>query len=260
MSRQNRRVLLSLHDVTPFHLERLNRAERLFESLGIERIAYLLIPNYHGRSPAVTPEFRDWCNRERPFTVEWILHGFYHLEQPGDISTSARVDSLKRKYATAGEGEFLSLDYDCALDRINRGIAVFEETLGIKPSGFIPPAWLYHSDLANALRTAGLDFWESRNSVQALTSDALVSAPIITWATRTPMRKASSILGTPVLEFAYRPRPVIRLAVHPFDFDHPETIRSITSAWQRVIKRRKQISYSELFSAEYWSQNTGVTR
>lgn len=250
MSRRNRHTLLSLHDVSPFHLERLNKAESLFQALGVTQVAYLLIPNYHGHSLASTPEFREWCARERPFKVEWILHGFYHQEQRKDISASSTADSLKRKYATAGEGEFLPLEYDRALERINQGIAVFEKTLGIRPSGFIPPAWLYHPDLSQALRTSGMHFWENRNAVQSLTSGTSVSAPVITWATRTPFRKTTSILGTPVLELAYRARPLIRLAVHPFDFDHPETVRSIKTVWQRAIKRRDQLSYSDVLNPE----------
>lgn len=246
MSRRNRHTLLSLHDVSPFHLERLNKAEDLFQALGVKRVAYLLIPNYHGIALANTPTFVEWCARERPFKVEWILHGFYHQEQTEDVSTSSSADSLKRKYATAGEGEFLALEYDRALERIHRGMTVFEETLGIRPAGFIPPAWLHHPDLPRALAATGFHFWENRTAVHSLSSDEQISAPVITWATRTRLRKSTSIMGTPVLEFALRAQPLVRLAVHPFDFDHPETVRSIETVWQRVLDRREQLSYSDL--------------
>ena len=54
-----------------------------------------------------------------------------------------------------------------------------------------------------------------------------IPAPVITWATRTPLRKRTSIAGTPLLLRFWRRRPLLRLAVHPHDFDHPETIASI---------------------------------
>jgi hypothetical protein len=46
------KLLVSLHDVTPFHLPRLQRAEALCAALGVDKISFLLIPDYHslGRS------------------------------------------------------------------------------------------------------------------------------------------------------------------------------------------------------------------
>ena len=41
-------VFFAIHDVTPFHLDPLKRAETLFEKWGIEKVLYLLVPNYHG--------------------------------------------------------------------------------------------------------------------------------------------------------------------------------------------------------------------
>lgn len=73
-------LAFSLHDVTPFHRERIERAEACFKRWGVKKATYLLIPNYHGRYLAASAEFVSWCRRERPFTVDWFLHGYYHLQ------------------------------------------------------------------------------------------------------------------------------------------------------------------------------------
>lgn len=76
------KLLVSLHDVTPFHLPRLQKAEALCEALGVEKMSFLLIPDYHslGRSD-LSPDFVAWCRRDRAFDVEWFLHGYTHADE-----------------------------------------------------------------------------------------------------------------------------------------------------------------------------------
>jgi hypothetical protein len=38
--------------------------------------------------------------------------------------------------------------------------------------------------------------------------------------------------------------------VHPFDFDHPQTVRSIERTLLQAIGRRRQILYGELAAGE----------
>ena len=80
------KLLIALHDVTPAHWVRLERAERFFESQGIDRIAYLLVPDFHGSCPAASSEFVQWCNGTRPYEIQWLLHGYFHDDrlQPGE--------------------------------------------------------------------------------------------------------------------------------------------------------------------------------
>ena len=89
------RLLISLHDVTPFHFARLLKAEALFQEMGLQKLTYLFIPNYHGRfASAGHPEFVAWCRRPRSFDVEWQLHGDHHLEAAA--SAKGRPGSWRR--------------------------------------------------------------------------------------------------------------------------------------------------------------------
>lgn len=237
------RVLLSLHDVAPVHRERVERAEVLFRELGVERVAYLLIPDYHGRGRSDEPWFAAWCRRERPFEVEWLLHGYYHLEDARPEALGPLSARLQRRYATAGEGEFLALGEGEMRERLRRGREVFRRTLGAEPEGFVPPAWLHAPGLPGALAAEGFRFWESRRGVHELAGGRAHEAPVITWATRTPLRKWTSIAGTPALGALWRRRPLLRLALHPFDFDHPETVASIRRVGAAVLGAREQSAY-----------------
>lgn len=253
-------LLLSLHDVAPFHFERLKKAEALFEELAVEKVTYLLIPRYHGKDlSSGSPEFVAWCRQARPFSVQWHLHGYNHLEifdtpLPEASRVSGKMpglgeslgDRLKRKYMTAGEGEFLFLSPEAMLEKLEAGRRVFSSCLGGEPGGFVAPAWLFNSGLRKALKEQGIRYTEDHRSLYDLNTDRTLSSPVITWATRTVLRKYGSLLVCPLLERLYTPAPVLRLAVHPFDFDHVGTSASIRSLLERLLVKRAQVFCNEL--------------
>lgn len=248
-------VLISLHDVTPFHLNRLRQAENLFKELGIEKVNYLFIPDYHGRTPTLGPgeseAYRTWINQHRPFGIEWILHGYTHKEH---VTTAtgrpSAIASLKERFLTAGEAEFLRLDPPEISNRIQQGRKSFVRHFKNEPRGFIAPAWLYNKHLAACLKASGFLFTENHRGIQILPRDRHFYTPVITWATRTLWRKYSSQLICPVLGRIWSGRKVIRIAMHPFDFDHAGTVASIRKVISGVLKHRKQAHYTHLISSE----------
>ena len=135
-----RKLVISLHDATPFHLERMRKAEAVYRDLGVAKITYLFVPEYHGGYPAASDAaFREWCRGERPFRVAWHLHGYHHLETPADAIGGGAVDFLKRRLLTAGEGEFLALDAGAQRARLEAGRAAFRACLDAEPTGFVAP-------------------------------------------------------------------------------------------------------------------------
>ena len=63
---------------------------------------------------------------------------------------------------------------------------------------------------------------------------------MITWATRTPLRKYGSLVVCPLLARLFASAPRLRVATHPFDFDHPATVRSIRGVLARLLAAREQ--------------------
>lgn len=240
-------VLFSLHDVCPQHQERVERAEALFKSLGIEKITYLLIPAYHGAAPCdQNSEFIQWCQEPRPYDIDWFLHGYTHQEDAEDLEQPENAEArFKQKYLTASEGEFANLTFEEAKHRVGLGLSVYEHCLHRLPNGFVSPAWLFNRHLAPNLQAQHIRFNEDHSHIYDLEKDIKSKVPVITWATRTPFRKKTSILGTPVLERLWRSEPVIRVACHPFDFDHPDTVNSIKRIFTKVMQHHEQSFYHE---------------
>jgi predicted deacetylase len=171
-------LLVSLHDVTPAHAARLARAEQLLSALGVREVAYLYVPDFHGRAPAHDdPAFAAWCRAARPFRVQWLLHGYYHLERrEAGGSPSTPATWFARTFLTDGEGEFLSVCGRELQDRLASGIASLTATVGSAPEGFVPPAWLSNADLIPALERLGVRFTEDHFHLVDLRARRTVAA------------------------------------------------------------------------------------
>lgn len=235
------KLLVSLHDVTPFHLNRIRRAEAVFAELGLARVAYLLVPEYHGGHPgAADPGFIRWCRGSRPFEVQWQLHGWHHLETPEERVEGGFSDAWKRRVLTAGEGEFLALPPEAQRRRLADGLASYRACLERDPEVFVAPAWLFNAHLPPLLHEIGIARTEDQRKVYRTDTGAGVASPVITWATRTVLRKYGSLVVCPLLARAFAAAPFLRVAMHPFDFDHASTVRSIRSVLRRVMRGREQ--------------------
>jgi predicted deacetylase len=243
-------AIISLHDVAPHHLPRLRRAEAVLADLGVRKATYLFVPHFHrGRPSDADADFVAWCRAEHPFAVRWFLHGYTHLDAAPSAAGLSLVQRAWSRWMTGGEGEFLPLGAAEQARRIRDGRDCFRAVLQHEPDGFVAPAWLHNAALAPVLRDAGIRIFEDHHHVHDALHDRSLHAPVITWATRTRLRRWSSILGTPFLLAAWRATPRLRLAVHPHDFDHPATIRSIERVFRRALAAREQRFYHELIIA-----------
>ncbi len=243
-------LLVSLHDVAPYHLDRIRRAEALFAAWGVQKITYLLIPDYLGQQRAdESMEFAEFIASRRTFVVDWFLHGYYHLawnDVTGRPKSNLPVQASNRQLGEADNDEFYCLDAASSGPRLLRGKQVFAKCLGTEPMGFIAPRWRMDPRVVPVLAEQGFVWTEGQTHVLHLPSYSRFASPVITWATRTFTRKLTSLMGTPLLSLATRRSPLLRIAMHPFDFDHPATVRSIERVLSSEMLRRPQAFYGEL--------------
>lgn len=242
----DRRILLaSIHDVSPRFESEVDALADLLQSHVGDRVAMLVVPNHWGSAPigpksAFAARLRSWA--ESGFEI--FLHGFYHRDASSHDRPSNR---LRAQFMTAGEGEFLGLSTAEARSRLAHGRDLLEDIIGKRVAGFIAPAWLYGPGALEALQEAEIPIAEDHLRVWSPASGKMLArGPVITWASRSRTRLASSLAAATALRRA--PINALRVGVHPPDIRHPTLVRSIEKTLTIAGRKRMPAAYSDLLN------------
>ncbi len=240
-------LLASIHDVGPRSEAAVDRLADLFMAqIGKPRYAMLVVPDHWGEAPIVpgspfATRLRAWSD----LGIEIFLHGWFHK----DAATHRGAgDRFRAKHMTAGEGEFLGLDYASARDRMERGKALIEDVIGRPVLGFVAPAWLYGDGARAAARDCGFRLAEDHLRVwsPARGDQVLARGPVITWASRSRGRIASSLAVAALARALLPRRPAMRLGVHPGDVGVPALLASIEKTLAALSRGGRFGRYEEL--------------
>ena len=235
-------LLITIHDVTPALAPRVETIWRLCESRGVVP-GLLVVPDWHGVA-AIESEagFGSWLRARAAEGAEILLHGERHDEVG---SPRTRRDELRAFGKTNMEGEFLTLDYAAARERIDRGVARLR-VMGLDPVGFVPPAWLAKPATHAAVRDAGLLVSEDDGAVYVHAPERTLRSPVVRWSGRGFVRAYGSVLFERLRWWFQRGEPVVRIALHPGDLAHPATAASIERGLDAWLSVRKQTFYRAL--------------
>ena len=241
-----RSLLLSIHDVSPRSEDAVLRLRELVERSGGERsLALLVVPNHWGEAPirAGSPfaaRLRNWAEQGD----EIFLHGWFHR----DAAAHARpADRWRARWLTAGEGEFLGLSQAEASRLMRDGRSLLEDLTGRPVAGFVAPAWLYGSGARAALAELGFPLAEDHLRVWHPPSGAVLArGPVITWATRSRARQASSLAWAALARRVLGASAAVRIGVHPGDIESAPVRASIAATVAHFAARRSQARYADL--------------
>jgi hypothetical protein len=242
----DRLLLASIHDVSPRFESEVDRLRELLGAHVGARLALLVVPNHWGDAPIVpgspfATRLRNWAEEG----MEILLHGYFHRDETPHRTAGSR---LRARFATAGEGEFLGLSREHAARRIAEGRSVIEDVIGRPVDGFVAPAWLYSKGALEALEDCAMPLAEDHFRVWSpATGEQLARGPVITWASRTRLRLASSLAAAAAVRRI--PMQIMRIGVHPPDCRHPALLRSIEKTLEIAGKNRRAAAYSELAAA-----------
>lgn len=241
-------LLASIHDVGPrFEREVDQLAELISGILGGPKFAMLVVPDHWGEAPlagnvAFQRRLREWADSG----VEMFVHGWFHK----DLAEHSGAAAFKAKHMTAGEGEFLGLTRELAVQRMTDGRKLIEDAIGSEVAGFIAPAWLYGDGAKSALADCDFALAEDHMKVwQPATGKVLAKGPVITWASRSVPRQLSSRMVAGLARHALHPQRVMRIAVHPGDTTVPALIESISATFKAFAARRPAGRYADLLDS-----------
>ncbi len=236
-------LVVSIHDVSPVTRATVQQMLGDLAGVGLSATSLLVIPDHHhtGRIDQDT-EFSSWLRDQVRGGHEAVLHGFYHLrnkKQTEGVSTRL----ITRCY-TAGEGEFYDLSFEEAEVLLREGKESLKRC-GVETSGFIAPAWLLGVEAERAVRTVGFDYTTRIARVIDYRRGTEFAARSMVYSVRAKWRRTVSLLWNEWLFQRLHNAPLLRIGLHPPDWQH-EYIRShILRCVQRAVMSRQVMTYRD---------------
>jgi predicted deacetylase len=236
-------LVVSLHDVAPITREKIARIVDELAPLGVRCCSLLVVPNYHQRGSSVAdPEFVRWLRQLEAAGHEIVMHGYYHA-RPVSERENLRDRMITRVY-TNREGEFYDLPYDEAFRRISQARDEFRNA-GLKPHGFIAPAWLLSSEAERAARDCELEYTTRLRTVRDLRHGHTYVSRSLVYSVRTQLRRNLSRAWNAALFRRCKFSPLLRISVHPPDLDYPRVWKQITRFVRAAAQERTVTTYGD---------------
>ena len=212
-------------------------------SVGVSTTSLLIIPDHHrqGRIDR-DAEFIGWLQGVVEQGHEAVLHGFYH-QRPMKSGEGMATRLMTRSY-TAGEGEFYDLSFEEASELLREGRQALLNC-GVIAEGFIAPAWLLGADAERAVREEGFGYTTRISTVIDCRGSASFRARSMVYSVRAAWRRAMSLVWNEVLFRRLRKAPLLRIGLHPPDWEHPAIRKHILECVRLAVSHREATTYRE---------------
>ncbi len=238
-----RSLVVSLHDVSPLTRPIFEPMLAELGALGVGRCSLLVIPDHHRRGNMLADAgFCRWLEGLAKQGHELVAHGYYHQRTPHPAETW-RQRWMTRVY-TKGEGEFYDLSKDEAAELLARAKDDFGKLDAPLPTGFIAPAWLL-SDLAReAVREAGFRYTTFLTGMETFGAGSrFIPARSLVYSPRNRWRRVCSLAYNTGLARWQENAPLMRLGLHPPDYQHANLWRQVRRLVVKAASARRVETY-----------------
>ncbi len=240
---EKRPVVVSIHDVAPSTRASSEQIVAELGRRGIDVCALLVVPDYHQTGASMADrDFVRWLRDLEAAGHEVVIHGYFH-SRPRRAGESLR-ERLVTRYYTNDEGEFYDLSYEEAFRRVSRARDEFTGA-GLRPRGFIAPAWLLGPEAERAIADAEMEYTTRLTNVRDLRSREDFAARSLVYSVRSSWRRNVSLAWNGTLARLMTTAPLMRLAIHPPDLLYPEVWSQILSLAGTLAATRTPTTYRD---------------
>jgi predicted deacetylase len=236
--KNGRQIAVALHDVEPSTYSRCAEIRGWLTQRGIDRVTLLVIPAadlhpLHSRRP----DMLDWLQDQIQAGDVVAQHGFTHSRRHSLLPPRSWIVRLQGGDAC----EFPGLDAGETKRALDSGRRVLK-LAGLEPRGFVAPGYAYTRALREQLATR-FEWWGGLLGVHAngwgrrTPALCLGSSGAIKRATSPLIVRAGALLS---------PR-LLRLDIHPADFDHARHVQALDTIIRRA-HGRAPITYDDLLA------------
>lgn len=240
-------LIVSFHDLHPGSWDCCRRFIETSRKLGARHMTLLIVPQFHGQEPFTENEpFVQWLRNLPVDEFDFCLHGYYHK---AENIRGNWYHKLMGKVYTTGEGEFYQLSQIEAQEKLSAGMNLFNSSR-LPVYGFTAPAWLISPEGKSAIRESGFLYNTLWDKVELPTSNIAVKAPTIVYSSRNLWRRFVSKLWVSFFQTYTKNAHILRLAVHPIDFEFPDIEAHIYRVLEKALRTRTTSTYRDLVPAE----------
>lgn len=241
--RERPALIVSVHDIAPATRDASARIIEQLAQLGVRCCSLLVVPNYHFHGSSFADrEFVNWLRQLEAAGHEIVMHGYYHARAA--LPREGMRDRVITRVYTQREGEFYDLDYDEAFRRISQAREEFRGA-GLKPHGFIAPAWLLSADAERAARDCEIEYTTRLGSVRDLRHGRTYGAHSLVYSVRTRWRRSVSRLWNAALFRRCAYSPLMRISLHPPDLQHPRVWKQVKRFARSAAGQREVTTYGD---------------
>lgn len=240
---EKRPVVVSIHDVAPSTRAASEQIVAAIGRRGIDVCSLLVVPDYHeGGASMVDRSFVQWLRDLESAGHEVVIHGYFHT-RPRRTGETLR-ERLVTRFYTNDEGEFYDLSYEEAFRRVTRAREEFVAA-GLRPRGFIAPAWLLGRDAERAIADAEMEYTTRLTNVLDLRTGEDFAARSLVYSVRSHWRRGASLAWNAALARMMAAAPLLRLAIHPPDVQHDGVWRQILDLAGGLADSRQPTTYRD---------------
>lgn len=247
-------LVISLHDVAPSTQQVTSTIISELGQRGVRVCSILVVPDYHHEGLfAEHRDFVTWLRALEADGHEIVIHGYFHDRPP------KRKETLRDKFMTGfytqNEGEFYDLSYEEALYRVTTARDQFRSH-GLKPRGFVAPAWLLGDKAEQAVRDAEMEYTTRLRSICDFRSGNVFSARTVVYSVHNGWRRTLSCNWNAALFRLLKTKPLLRLSIHPPDYSQPAVWQQILGFIEATKNVRIATTYQDWIAEQRLNQGT----
>ncbi len=231
-------LVVSIHDVHAATVDVVTDILNDLREKGVHQVSLLIVPNFHGKGKiSGHPDFCRWLSQQEAAGHEIVLHGYFHLREP---KSEGILQHMMTQTYTAGEGEFYDLKYEDARARLEEGRKMLAMN---EIPGFIAPAWLLGPEAERAVKDLGFRYTVRLASATDFQTGKIHTAPTLAYSTRSVWRRKTSLLWNFWLKQFSAVCPLVRISIHPPDWQFPGLRTQILRLTAEALAVRSPMSY-----------------
>lgn len=230
-------LAVAIHDVEPRSSARTRAIREWLLERGVARVTLLVIPaaELHpigARAPALVA----WLRGRVACGDTVAQHGLSHRS----AATVRWPRGVLARWQAGDAAEFVGLGAEETARRVLSGRRLLRE-IELDPCGFVAPGYAYTKALRGVLGEC-FEWFADLRCIHTR-SGGCVPARALCLGSSTPLRRA---LSPAVIRVAARlPSPVMRVDIHPADFDRPGHVATLQALLDLAVGR-DAIAYDEL--------------